>query len=73
MATSKKRINISLPKDIELTLSKLAERDDVPQATKAVSLLKMAIEIEEDDVLSAIAEERDSKDAKYISHKDTWA
>ncbi|OIP80124.1 hypothetical protein AUK45_04670 [Candidatus Peregrinibacteria bacterium CG2_30_44_17] len=72
MATSKKRINISLPKDIELTLAKLAERDDVPQATKAVSLLRMAIETEEDEVLNAIAEERDSKDAKYISHKDAW-
>lgn len=72
MATSKKRINISLPKDIELVLGYLAERDDVPQATKAIHLLKVAIEIDEDDVLNEIASERDKKGAKFISHKDAW-
>lgn len=72
MATSKKRINISLPKDLELTLEALAERDDVPQATKAVHLLRVAIEVDEDDVLNRIAEKRDVKGAKFISHKDTW-
>lgn len=73
MATSKKRINVSLPKDIELTLEHLAERDDVPQATKAVHLIRLAIEIDEDDALNGIAEKRDTKDAKFISHKDAWS
>ena len=73
MATNKKRINISIPKDIELTLRQLAKRDDVPQATKAVHLLKLAIEIDEDDTLNQLALKRDIKKAKFISHKKAWA
>lgn len=73
MPTTKKRINISLPTDVEASLAKLAERDEVPQATKAVYLLKLAIEIDEDDVLNSIAQERDTKGAKFVSHKKAWA
>ena len=73
MTTTKKRINISLPADIESSLEKLARRDDVPQATKAVYLIKLAIEIDEDGVLDEIARKRDTKKAKYISHKKAWA
>ncbi len=72
MATTKKRINISLPADVEASLSKLADRDEVPQATKAVYLLKLAIEIDEDDVLNALAQQRDRKGAKFVSHKKAW-
>ena len=73
MATNKKRINISLPKDLELVLEELAERDDVPVATKAIELIKAAIEIDEDEVWNRLAEERDTTDAKFISHKDAWS
>ncbi|MBI2639120.1 hypothetical protein HYW83_06050 [Candidatus Peregrinibacteria bacterium] len=73
MPTTKKRINISLPADVEASLSKLAERDDMPQATKAVYLLKLAIEIDEDDVFNSVAAERDTKGAKFVSHKKAWA
>lgn len=73
MPTTKKRINISLPTDVEASLAKLAERDEVPQATKAVYLLKLAIEIDEDDVLNSIAQKRDTKGAKFVSHKKAWA
>jgi hypothetical protein len=73
MPTLKKRLNMSLPADIEAALSVLAERDDVPQATKALHLLKLALEIEEDDVWNAIAEKRDTKNAQFISHEDAWA
>jgi len=73
MATSKKRINISLPDDVELALKELAERDNVPQATKAIHLIKVALEIDEDEVWNALAEKRDTKKTKFISHKDAWA
>lgn len=72
MPTSKKRINISLPKDIEESLKYLSERDDEPQATKAIKLIRIAIEIDEDEVFDKLAEQRDTKDAKFISHKDAW-
>lgn len=73
MATNKKRINISLPKDLQLTLEKLADRDNVPTATKAVELIKVAVEIDEDELWNKIAEERDAKSAKFISHKEFWS
>lgn len=72
MSTLKKRINVSLPEDIEIALSKLAERDDMPEATKALHLITLALEIEEDDILNALAQVRDVRGTKFISHKDAW-
>lgn len=73
MPTLKKRLNMSLPRDIDAALSALAERDDVPQATKALHLIQLALEIEEDDVWNAIAEKRDTRNAKFVSHDEAWA
>jgi len=72
MPTSKKRINISLPEDIEKMLEVLSSRDDVPQATKALHLIQMAIEIDEDEVWNAIAKKRDTKKAPFITHEKAW-
>jgi hypothetical protein len=72
MATTKKRINVSLSKDISETLERLAKRDQMPQATKAEHLLTMALEFEEDEVLNAIAAKRDRKGAKFVSHTTAW-
>jgi len=68
MPTTKKRINISVSKDTERALKKLALRDDVPQATKAGELLRFALEIEEDIVFDRIASEREKKSRKYVSY-----
>jgi len=73
MPTSKKRLNMSLPKDIEEALSALSKRDDIPQATKALYLIRVALEIEEDDLWNKIAEKRDVKGAKFLSHDKAWA
>lgn len=73
MATNKKRINISLPKEIEEVLAVLADRDDVPLATKAVEMLKAGLEIYEDEIWDKIASERDTPDAKFISHEEAWS
>jgi hypothetical protein len=73
MTTTKKRVNISISKAVENALGKLARRDEVPEATKAAELLRLAIELEEDQVLDAIASERDTKKAKFVSHKKAWA
>ena len=58
---------------MENILSKLAKRDDVPQATKAAELIRIGIEIEEDQVFDAIASERDIENVKFVSHKKAWA
>ena len=73
MPTTKKRVNISLSLPIENIIASLAKRDDVPQATKAAELIRIAIEIEEDHVFDTIASERDKSKAKLIPHKKAWA
>lgn len=72
MSTTKKRINISISKSLDEALGKLSKRDQVPQATKAAELLRLAIEIEEDQIWDEIASKRDTKKAKFISHKKAW-
>ena len=72
MATTKKRVIISLSKPVEEALEILAKRDQIPQATKAVHLLETALEIEEDQVWDQVATERDVKNARFVSHKKAW-
>ncbi|MEX0933831.1 MAG: hypothetical protein WD003_01030 [Candidatus Paceibacterota bacterium] len=72
MATTKKRINISVSKPVEKMLTALAKRDGVPQATKAAELLRQVIEIEEDAVWAEFASKRDTKSATFVSHKEAW-
>lgn len=73
MATVKKRINLSIGRDVEKMLGMLAKRDRVPEATKATELLRIALEIEEDQIWATIAEKRDKKGARFISHENVWA
>ena len=68
----KKRINISVSEETDNLLKKLAERDEMPVATKVLELIKKALQIEEDDVLDVIASKRDSKKVRYLSHKEAW-
>ncbi|MBI3334971.1 MAG: hypothetical protein HY001_00525 [Candidatus Portnoybacteria bacterium] len=73
MATIKPRINITLPHHTKRVLTLLAQRDHVPEATKATYLLELALELEEDQVWDSIAKRRDTKKAKFISHKNAWS
>lgn len=72
MSTTKKRINISVSKELDTALSRLAKRDQVPQATKAEHLLRLALEIEEDQILDVIASHRDARNALFVSHARAW-
>jgi len=72
MATTKKRINISVSKEVDTALEKLAERDQVPQATKAEHLIRLALEIEEDQMLDTLALKRDIRGATFVSHARAW-
>lgn len=73
MSTTKKRVNVSLSAPIENILAKLAKRDEVPQATKAAELIRLALETEEDQVFDLIASKRDTEKVKLVSHKKAWA
>lgn len=72
MPTTKKRINISLSENMELAISKLAWRDQVPEATKAAELIRLALEVEEDGVWDKLATKRDTKNAKFLSRARAW-
>ena len=72
MATTKKRMNLSLPTQINTAIYKLAERDQMPPATKAASLLQLALEVEEDDWFNQLTEERDTTTAKFVPHEAVW-
>ena len=72
MPTIKKRINISLPREIDVALTAIAERDAMPTATKAVELLRLALVVDEDDFLDQLASERDTKSARFVTHKKAW-
>ena len=72
MATTKKRLNITLTPILEEAIHGLAIRDNVPEATKAAELLMKAIEMEEDAILLEIAEERGFDKDDYISSEEFW-
>ena len=72
MATTKKRINITPPEIISLTLEQLAKRDDMSVSSKATELIKHAIELEEDDILNTIAESRDNDSSVFVDHDKAW-
>ena len=73
MAIYKKRINISVSEDVDKAITVLAERDHVPVATKAFDLIQRALQIEEDDVLNAVAEKREAARGTYLSHDQAWS
>lgn len=71
MATTKKRINISVSKETEKALERLAKRDQMPQATKAEHLLSIALELEEDAFLSTVADKRlAQKKVRWVKDSD---
>lgn len=72
MATTKSRINISLPDEVKKALIELAKRDQMPAATKAEHLLEIGLEIEEDAAWDKIAAKRDNKDAHFLPHDQAF-
>lgn len=72
MATTKTRINISLPDETEEALRRLAARDRLPAATKAARLIELALEFEEDQIWDELAKNRDKKTARFVSHSTAW-
>lgn len=72
MATTKKRVNITLTSDMEEQVTALANLDKVPTATKIAELLRQSLELEEDRLLSEMVAIRRKQGGKTLSHKDVW-
>ncbi len=50
MPTSKKRLNLTLPKHLAVFLKKISLRDEMPQAAKALELIERGLEMEEGEL-----------------------
>lgn len=72
MPTTKNRLNISLSRELNEALTELSLRDQIPRATKAAELLRLALEIEEDLALAVVAEARLKIKGKRIPHSLAW-
>jgi hypothetical protein len=73
MATTKRRLNITLSPEVDALISLIAKRDQVPEATKVSELLSISLALEEDKAFSMLAEERlGEKNIKRLSHNDVW-
>ncbi len=72
MSTTKSRLNISLPDDAKKALLSIAKRDQMPAATKAVRLIEIGMEAEEDEVWDKIAASRDTKSTVFHSHSEAF-
>ena len=66
------RINVVLEEPLYATVERLAKRDKVSLSLKVRDLVKEALELEEDMVLSAFAEERDKtlRKATALKHSE---
>lgn len=72
MPSDKTRINLTVPTDIERSLQRLARRDASSLATTALNLIRRALDIEEDAVLLTVAEQREQRSGKLVTHAQAW-
>lgn len=73
MATTKRRLNITLSPEVDELITRIAKRDRVPEATKVSELLNISLALEEDKVFSALGDARlKEKKVKWLSHTEVW-
>ncbi|HEY4505402.1 MAG TPA: hypothetical protein VJG67_01810 [Candidatus Paceibacterota bacterium] len=71
MATIKQRINITANESVEKMIKHLAKRDNMPVSAKALDLLRLALDLEEDMIWANIADKR-KDNGPYIEHEKFW-
>ena len=72
MPVTKTRISLDVPKTLNRALVRLANRDRISVAAKTLDLVRRAMEIEEDAFLLDIAQTREKKKTKFVSHRAAW-
>lgn len=73
MATTKRRLNITLAPDVEKLITEIAKRDRVPEATKISELLNISLMMEEDKAFSLLGENRLKEKGKKLTHNEVWS
>jgi predicted DNA-binding protein len=72
MATSKKRINVTIDDETYTVLKGLSEGRGQSISSVSLSLIEHALEFQEDRHFSHVADERLAKKEKRISHRKAW-
>jgi len=74
MPTKNPRVNVVLETPLYNSVEHLAKRDGVSLSLKVRDLIREALEMEEDVVLSALAEKRERtfSKAKSLKHDEVW-
>lgn len=73
MATARQRIQVSLSEEARRIVPMLARKRRIPTATLASHLIDEALEFIEDFALAKVADARDTKSARFVSHKVAWS
>lgn len=73
MPTAKKRINITVDDELYSALEKLSAKRAKSVSSVSVSLLELALELQEDIHFSRVAEQRLRKREARIDHDDAWS
>ena len=71
MATTNPRINITVPGETALILSRTARQNKKSVSKVALELIEWAIEEKEDIYFSGIADKREKSKPKWIKDNDT--
>ncbi|MDA2939284.1 hypothetical protein MYX75_13615 [Acidobacteria bacterium AH-259-A15] len=72
MATTKKRINITIDNETYKALERLSQKRAKSISSVGLSLIEHALELQEDLHFSRIADERLARKEKRISHGKAW-
>jgi predicted DNA-binding protein len=72
MPTAKKRINISVDREVYEALERLSAERHQPVAGVSLSLIEQALEYQEDFYFSRVADERLNRKQKRVPHSKAW-
>ena len=72
MPTAKKRINITVDREVYEALERLAAERNQPVAGVSLSLIEQALEYQEDVYFSRVADERLNQKQKRVPHSKAW-
>lgn len=72
MSTRPSRLNVTLDAELKSAVTTLARRRAIPVATLAADLIRDALERQEDQALSSLANRREQETSKVVAHDKVW-
>lgn len=72
MPTLKRRINVTMEKDVLKAIEHIAKEKEESLSSVSLFLIEKALAMEEDEYFSKIADERIKSKQRRISHSKIW-